>query len=580
MKAQVDPITLATVWNSFNRVCKEMREFMFRTSPNFLTAKLHDLSVGIFDTQGRAIAIPEGLPGQFISGGFGIKLILEEYKDNIFPGDVFLTNDPYKGGALHLPDWGFIRPIFYNGELKFMVLARAHQIDAGGAYPGGYFPGAYDIIAEGLNIPPVKVMERGKENVDLLRLIYNNTRNPTAIRVDNYALMSSSKLAENRIIDMLDKYGEEAVFACIDEMFRRAEAGMRESIRAMPDGTYYGESATDHDGVDFDTPVWVRVKLTIKDDTITVDWSDSDAQTKGFVNSSFANTYSLSMAFSFLYGDTNLSEYHNWGSMQPFTVIAPEGSVCNPKYPAVLGSCPVQVGTQICEAMIMAMSQAIPTKAISAWSREYSQFLFGRDPRSDELYIYTTFNMCGGAGAVYGYDGYQGGEIITTLGSAAKANVEEEEIKFPWRYRRYEYVPDMSGAGKWRGAPGVHWEIENEGDYATITIGNSLGETTQGPGALGGEPTPFNRCVLSRGEERIPYYCGRIYDIQPKDIITRVSGGGAGVGSPLERDPEMVRTDVINELVTIEGARNTYKVVIDPVTKEIDYEQTKLLRAE
>lgn len=577
-ETQVDPITLSTVWNYFNRICKEMREYMFRTSPNFLTAKLHDVSVGIWDTQGRAIAIPEGLPGQFIAGGFGINLILDMYKDRIYPGDLFLTNDPYHGGALHLPDWGFMRPIFYKDELVFITLSRSHQIDTGGAYPGGYFPGAYDIVAEGLNIPPVKVIERFQENTDLLRLIWNNTRNPKVVRVDNYALMSSSKICEKRIIELLDKYGKDTVFACIEEMFKRTEAGMRAAIREIPDGTYYGEAATDHDGAVLDVPVWVRLKLIKKDDTITLDWSDSDPQTKGFINSSYANTYSLSMAFCFLYGDPSLSEYHNWGSMKPFTVIAPEGSVVNPKYPAVLGAAPVIMGTQICEAILMALSKAVPEKAIASWGREYAQFLFGNDPRSRKLYIYTTFNMCGGPGAVYGYDGYQGGEIITTLGSAAKADIEEEEIRFPWFYRNYEFAPDLCGAGKWRGSPGVYWEIQNEGVEATMSTGNALGETTQGPGALGGYPTPFNECWITRNGEKIPHKVCRIYPIYPGDILTRLSGGGAGVGDPSERDPEKVREDVVKGFVSIKAAQEIYKVVIDPNNLEIDWGSTRKLR--
>ncbi|MFC1845989.1 hydantoinase B/oxoprolinase family protein [Chloroflexota bacterium] len=577
--AQVDPITLSTTWNYLNRICREMREFMFRTSPNFLTAKLHDVSVGIWDTQGRAIAIPEGLPGQFIAGGFGIKLILEKYKGRIYPGDVFLTNDPYHGGALHLPDWGFMRPIFYNDELLFMTLARSHQIDTGGAYPGGYFPGAYDIIAEGLNIPPVKVIERGEENTELLRLIWNNTRNPEGVKVDNYALMASSKLCETRMIELLNKYGKDEVLACIEEMFKRTETGMRAAIRAIPDGEYYGEAAQDHDGSVLDVPVWVRLNLIKKDDTITLDWSASDPQTKGFVNSSWANTFSLSMAICFLYGDPELSEYHNEGSMKPFTVIAPEGSVTNPRFPAILGACPVSVGTQIVESILMALSKAVPEKAIAAWGRHYSNFIFGTDPRSNKFYIYVTFNMDGGPGAVYGYDGYQNGESVTTLGSAAKSDIEEEEIRFPWFYRRYEFETDMEGAGKWRGSPGVYWEIENKGDEAMISMGNSQGETTQGAGVMGGYPTPFNRCYVTRGNEQIPYRAGRIYPLYPGDILTKICSGGAGVGNPIERDPEKVLEDVIKEFISIESARDVYKVVINPDKMTVDYEATQKLRA-
>jgi N-methylhydantoinase B len=227
----------------------------------------------------------------------------------------------------------------------------------------------------------------------------------------------------------------------------------------------------------------------------------------------------------------------------------------------------------------MALSKAVPKKAIAAWGRHYSHFIFGNDPRSDKFYIYVTFNMDGGPGAVYGYDGYQNGESITTLGSAAKSDVEEEEIRFPWFYRRYEFYPDLSGAGKWRGSPGVYWEVQNEGGEAMISMGNSQGETTHGSGEQGGYPTPYNRCYVTRGKEQVPYRAGRIYPVYPKDILTKICSGGAGVGNPIEREPEKVREDVVKEFVSLEQARDIYKVVLDPKTLEIDQKATQALRS-
>lgn len=576
--SQIDPITLATAWHFMRRVCREMREVMFRTSPNFLTAELHDVSVGIWDRQGQAIAIPEGLPGQFIAGGFGIKLILEEFKDQIYPGDVFLTNDPYRGGALHLPDWGFIRPIFYKDELLFLTMARSHQIDTGGAYPGGYFPGAFDIIAEGLNIPPVKVVERGKENTELMRLIWGNTREPDGVRIDNYALMASTRLCEQRMTELIDKYGREVIFDCIDEMFKRTENGMRAEIEKIPDGKYYGESATDDDGSILDIPVWVRLNLIVEGDEITLDWSKSDPQTKGFVNSAYGNTYSLSMAMSFLFADPALSEYHNEGSMRPFTVIAPEGSVVNPRFPAVLGASPVNTGTQIAESVIMAYSKALPHRAIAPWGRHYSHLIFGQDPRTNRLYIDVSFNMDGGPGAVYGYDGYQSAAMLVTLGGACKSDIEEEEIRFPWRYNRYDFVTDSCGAGKWRGSPGIYWEVVNEGDDAMMSTGNAEGETTRGEGVAGGLPTPYNKAYVTRSQKQIPLKAHRIHDFCHGDIVTKITGGGAGVGNPLERAPEKVREDVVKEFVSLEAARDIYGVVLNEDTLEVDEHATQALR--
>jgi N-methylhydantoinase B len=151
-------------------------------------------------------------------------------------------------------------------------------------------------------------------------------------------------------------------------------------------------------------------------------------------------------------------------------------------------------------------------------------------------------------------------------------------MRFPWRTRRWEFAQDTSGAGKWRGASGIHWEVENVGGDAGIATGSSDGEIVRAPGALGGEPTPNSRTVLTRGGENTPLRGHRLYDLKPGDILLKISGGGAGVGNPAERDPEKVRMDVIKEFISIEKARDAYKVVIDPVTLEIDTQKTALLR--
>ena len=113
--AMTDPITLATTWHALQRICREMRETVERTATNVLAVTLHDLAYGIWDAKGQAIAIPEGFPCRLVSSSFQIKAVLEKFGDNIHPGDVFLTNHPFEAGAVHLPDWVFVRPIFYQG---------------------------------------------------------------------------------------------------------------------------------------------------------------------------------------------------------------------------------------------------------------------------------------------------------------------------------------------------------------------------------------------------------------------------------------------------------------------------------
>ena len=576
----VDPITLSTVWHTFISTCKEMRYVVDRTCQSYLIAQLHDISMGIYDAQGRTIAVPVGLPGQFLGGKFSIRYILDKFGDNIHPGDVFLNNDPYHGWANHLPDWGFFRPIFYKDELLFFTLARGHQMDTGGAYPGGYFPDAYDIHAEGLCIPPIKVFEKGEERKDVLELIWNNVRFPEGVRVDNYAMIAATEICEKRVLAMVEKYGKEDVLACVEEMLARTEARVRKEILEIPDGTYYAEAASDDDGSVLDEQVWVRCEITVKGDHLIVDYSKSDSQRRGFVHNVYSAAYSRSVSMLFLFFDPAIAEYHNEGSMRPVEFISREGTVTNSLYPATVGGSPVSIGTQIHETSHLAMSKARPDRAVACWGRHRGHYIFGNDPRTGDRYVQTTFDADGGGGAVYGFDGYQGAATIGTLGSVNRGNVEEIEIRFPWRTLKYHFACDLEGAGKWRGASGMHWEVLNEGSEAGMATGSSDGEETYAMGVLGGEPSPFCRTYVRRGEDLTRVKSHRLFQLLPGDVLVKQSGGGAGVGNPAERDPEKVQEDVLNELVSIAKAREMYRVAIDPNTLTIDYDETKRLRSE
>ena len=579
-KVDVDLVTLTTVWHGLQRVCHEMRHVIDRTAGSYLIAQLHDVSVGVWDATGRTVAIPVGLAVQFAGSKFPVQFILEKFKGNIFPGDVFLANDPYHGGFnCHVPDWCFFRPIFYKDELLFFTLAKAHQMDSGGAFPGGYFPAPYDVHAEGLCIPPTKVFEKGVEKTDLFELIWNNVRWPEAVRVDNYAMIAATKICEKRIVELLDRYGRDTVTACVDAMIQRTERTVRSEISKIPDGTYYGEAATDDDSAELDVPVWARCDVTKKGDELTIDFSKSDSQRKGFVNNVYASTYSQAVVASLLFLDPAIADFHNEGSMEPIHVVAPEGSVLNCRYPAPVGGSPVSMGIQIMEAVLMAMSQALPQRAIASWGHHRGDYVFGTDPRTDERYVRTSFDYDGSGGACYGHDGYQGATALGGLGSIQGGNVEEEEMRIPLRILKYQFATDLMGAGKWRGGPGMHWEAINEGSDSGMATGSSDGETVSAPGALGGQPTPFSSTWIKRGEEMIFARCHRMHQVKTGDIIVKHSSGGAGVGDPAERDPEKVKEDVINELVSLKAARETYKVAIDPITMEIHWQETKALRS-
>jgi len=577
----VDPLTLTTVWHSLQRICREMRRLIERTSQSYLISELKDISVGIWDGEGNTIAIPVGLPVQFLGAKYSVRYIMNQYGKDIHPGDVFLANDPYKGYSCHPSDWGFFRPIFHGDRLVFWTLARAHVEDTGAAYPGAYFSNPYDIHSEGLLVPGIRVIAKGEEQGDIMRLIFNNVRLSEGVRSDSYAMIGATTMAENRLHDLIEKYGMGTVDNCVAVMMDRTEKAVRACILAMPDGTYSGESATDDDGVDLDVPVTVRCDIMVKGGRLKIDFSRSDKQVKGFVNCSYPTTYSMAVAGAILFMDTALTEYHNEGTMESIDVIAPEGLVVNAVYPAPMGGAPVSMGHNILEAVMMAMSAALPPRAAAGWGRRYGQYIYGINPRSKGLYVFPGYHAEGGAGAVYGFDGYQGSASVGTLGEISRPNTEDCEIKYPWKFISRGFRLDSSGAGKWRGGPGFHWEVENLGDDAGMHTGAGQGETTFSHGCLGGKPTRPNNCVIVRANgDRMQAKVHRLHQVHHGDHIVKDTSGGGGVGRAEERDPQAVWDDVyINEMVTLETAREVYKVAIDPATRKIDWEQTKTLRS-
>jgi N-methylhydantoinase B len=579
---EVDPVTVATIWHSLQRTCREMRHLLGRTAQSFLISQLKDISTGIWAADGTTLAVPEGLAVQFVGGKYGVGYILNEYKGEVYPGDVYLCNDPYRGYSCHLPDWGFFRPIFCGDELMFWTLCRTHMEDTGAAYPGAYFSNPYDVHAEGILIPAVKIIERGKEVRDVMKLVWNNLRLPENVRLDSYAAIAATTLCQDRMQALVARYGAPTVKVALASMVERTERATRAVIAAMPDGTYYGESSTDDDGVVLDVPVTVRVEITIKGDEITLDFSKSDPQQKGYVNAIYESTYSLAVAGVTLFLGSDLAEYANEGLMRPLTVVSPEGRVTSCTYPAPVGGSPVNVGHNTLEAIMMAMSEAVPRRAAAGWGRRYGQYTYGHHPRTGQLYVYTGYEAEGGPGAVYGYDGYPGIASVGSLGEIVRPNTEDVEIRFPWRVIRREFLVDSGQAGRWRGAPGFVWEVENLGGEAGMHTGAGQGETTFSHGASGGCPTAPNQAyIIDTDGQRRRARVHRLHHMQHGERLLKFTSGGGGVGLPWERDPQAVWEDVyLNQVVSLEGAREVYKVAINPDTREIDVEETARLRAD
>lgn len=572
MNKPLDSVTITTVWSYFWRVCREMRETVERTATNVLIVTLHDLAYTIYDAEGNALAVPEGIPHRLLSPKLGVKHIREKFGDDIHPGDVFLANTP-DDGAAHLPDWVYIRPVFCDGELTFFAVMGVHVADNGGAQPGSNFM-SFDNISEGFNIPLSRIVKGGEWNNEVFDVIMANNRLPDLMRRESSACIGSLAIGDRRLTELCEKYGRETVMACTREMMDRAEAAVRKQIESWPDGTWHAEASADSDGKDLTKPITVRASLTVKGSDLYFDFSDTDPETDGMLNIHDYMTYSDCCCNSFLFFGRELLTYHNEGSCRPIHMKTKPGTLVDASRTAKIAAGVALTGGLVNEVIQNLLSQVLPEKAIAPYSRQVTSNIItmGRPG------VFVSFSAPAGAGAVYGLDGYQSCAAGSTLGNIGKTNVEDEMQRFPWEYQRYEFLTDKHGAGRWRGAPGIVWAIENHAGRCFHQTGSWDGFKTQAKGLQGGMDSPLNEAYILRADGTKEIFESRDFFTDLGDVEVSVTGGGAGVGDPAERDPAAVAEDVRNELVSVEFAREVYKVAVDPVTFAVDEAATKALR--
>jgi N-methylhydantoinase A/oxoprolinase/acetone carboxylase beta subunit/N-methylhydantoinase B/oxoprolinase/acetone carboxylase alpha subunit len=583
----IDPTTFSVIWNKFEYLTEQIGQKILYATQSFVTANARDLGQTLVNMKGKIVVASAYLPIHTMVAEEAIRGLESYFHGDYEPGDFIVANDPYivKGG--HLPDWNFVRPIFYKDEHLGYFQAKTHVTDTGGFLPGGYGPGAYDIIAEGLNIPPLKVIKKGALQKDLWGFLLRNIRNPTEVDMDTNLINGAMAQAEAQIGIMCEKYGVETVKACMEDIVFAGEKAMRAEIAKIPDGTYYGESATDWDG-QTDKPVWVRVKVTVKGEEITFDFSESDPQAT-FVNVPLGLTKMDVLPGFYSLIDRNVPK--NGGTMNPLTIIAPEGTVVNPRYPATVGASQIAVGVQIEEACMYALDKAVPEQAMAGWSKHLCPIQIGMDPRVIDprtghirQYFSETFASDGGSGALKGYDGWQGVAILGSGANFGRPNMEFYEATCPYVVTRYEVLPDYEGAGEFRGGPGTLVELvayTAEDAPSFLMTGNSDGTRFKTPGVAGGQDAPQAEMYVEAvdGTRRVLRTMVTVPIFPGEKCITKAPGGG-GWGSPLNRDVRKVQKDVAEGLVSLGRARDVYGVVLDPETLEIQLEATEELRKE
>lgn len=588
---KLDPLTLSLIESRLESLNEELGNRLFRQCFSFATAHIRDLGTVLFDNQERTITIGNWMPVHTAGSEVCLKGILDWIgRENIYPDDFIIANDPFIVCFGHAPDWSFVRPIFYEGELLFYHFLRTHQFDSGGAYQGCYYPRTYDCHGEGLMIPPVKIIERGKIDEKVYSVILRNVRGSTLVRADNMLAFEAMKKAEERIIELLKNYGKDTVKTACDELLGRTEESIRKIISTWPEGKYYSERAADWDGTT-DKPVWVRLILTVKpkEGQLIFDFSDSDPQVD-YINCPRGQTCASVVAAVAWALPPETSR--NQGLLNCLTIITKEGTVLGPTYPATTGAQACMLGTQVTECVQLALAQVVPKDTSALWSRHLSPIVTGKrrdriDPRtkSPQVYWASPFHSDGSSGALYGYDGIDGIGPTISAGAVVRAPIEVEEWDMPYKWLRYEFITDSMGHGQWRGGAGTEVQMLNTYDPkfwqpldCVIMTGNSDGEKFTHKGLMGATDGKAHKLGIIRGGKDIPLRCMDVQYLQPGDIIWTKSGGGGGYGDPLDREIEKVQWDALNEFISIDTARNVYGVILNPETFEIDYKATEELR--
>ncbi len=570
---EIDPITAEVIRCNLVTIANEMGDTMIRTATTPTFSESHDFSTSIFDARGRIVALADALPIHMGACKFSVMAVLDAFGDELFCGDIVVVNDPYHGGS-HLPDWTMMTPVFFAGRPLLFPVTRAHQGDTGGAVPGGYNPGATDIWQEGLRLPPLKIYERGKPRTDVLKMLQINNREPTFLG-DLKAMLGSVRVAERRLKELFEKYGERTMRDCMDYMIAYTERRFRAEIRRWPDGEYRGEAFLEHDcqGVE---DIAIRVTVTVCGDALKIDFNGSDPQTPGFINSSMPNSYSY--VFLTLSSMIDDSVPRNEGLFNPVEIILPEGTVVNPRPPAPCAACTLHAGGEIGEALAFALEKAIPEKAyVQNIKLGMPMVTYGVNPRTGEFYVDQNVTMSAGwCNAACGVDGW--GAMPPFFGAMTMATGELHDMHFPVRTIGREYVTDSGGAGKWRGGLGTSTRMEALAPMFAHTY--LIGTKYPMRGFNGGRDGSANSLILRAGTPQELRVVNTAFEepLSPGHVAIADLGGGGGWGDPLERHPEAVLEDVLDEYVSIEGAEREYGVVIDASALQVDREATRRLR--
>jgi N-methylhydantoinase B len=538
-------VRLQVIWNRLLALVEEQAQTLMRTAFSSTVREAGDLAAGVFDPQGRMIAqAVTGTPGHVNTMAESVKHFLARFPPaTMAEGDQYITNNPWLASG-HLHDLTVVRPVFRAGRLVALFSCCCHQVDIGGLGQGADGRSIYE---EGLQIPPMKLARAGRLNDDLIEIICENVRTPFEVRGDVLSYVTANEQAARALIAMLDEVGADDLAASADVILARSQHAVEAAIAALPKGTWRHGIALDG----YDAPIALAAALTIADNEIVVDFTGSSAASPFGIN--VVANYCLAYTAFALKCIVAPDVPNNTGSLAPFRVVAPEGSILNVQRPWPVSARHV-VGLMLPDLVFGCLDQALPGRvpAEGASCNWTVQLRRGPDQASGGAPAFeTVFFNTGGSGARQGLDGLS----ATAFPSGVKAMpVEVVEHGAPVVVWRKELRPDSGGAGAQRGGLGVTVEIgaRHRAPYALLAMFERIDNAAQG--RAGGSAGAPGRVRLRSGA---PLRGKGLQPIPAGDGIVLETPGGGGHGDPRQRAPDAVRSDVMLGLVSPKDTTDT-----------------------
>jgi N-methylhydantoinase B len=595
---RTDPTTFEVLRHRLWQINDEQGKTLLNMSGSQIATEANDFNVGISDAEGNLIVVGPYILVQMAPLTLLVQSIIRTVGDNVAEGDVFLCNDPWFG-AVHQNDVCVLAPFFSAGKVTAWTASVVHQVDVGGGTPGSWCHEATDTFQEAPRYRFLRVVRGGVLQQEVVDTYLTNSRTPELLNLDLRAQIGSAKATLNRLKELFERYSSDVVHATMNDMLDYAECLFANKLETIPPGEWLSDCYLDHDGRGESTHRYA-LRLRKDENGLTFDYTETDPQIAAFINCPYGGLFTATYIGVLVYLCADIP--WNSGVMRRVRILSREGALNNARFPAAVSGSLESIWNSTnaaCAALgkMLSASEQQRSSAMAVWQGSTLVYtLFGTNQYGERYGSWMISSSLGGAGARSFGDGHDNsGPLMAPCYSAI--NVEHAESLYPVLFLYRKRAADSGGPGKWRGGVSADYAITPHGtEEIAIGVTSSGADHSHTLGLVGGYPGAGSTVRIARAGmpgrgQQVPAHWHEIGGekevLAPKtrltlkagDVFSTIPHGGGGFGDPLDRDPAFVLRDVLERVVSIDGAHDYYGVVIAGEPLHVDHEATDELRS-